>query len=347
VADLTFEVGTIEEMENTARVALSGAIDASTVITFQTELDKLKKDGVRRFLLDMAGIRYVNSTGLGSLVKLADGLENEGGMIALMKIHPKVKVVFDMLGLNAFFKIFKTDEEALDFLKESSSETALEPEPDVEVPPGADEPLSPPLEEAVFSPAAEPASPPVTQPETVPVPQPVVIEDAPVAFESPLAVHCQECSLGLRIDRPGDFRCPRCFTVLHVTQNKDVDFRQPNKDIPLQITLNGQVAMVEGLVSCIRTVAQKYGFAGADALGDALGSVCRGITRLAYDGNEKMSFQVLLEASNAELLLRFADSGKPFDIDGADFQDIKNAVSEFSRIPHPRGGNILRILLQA
>jgi len=347
VADLTFEVGTIEEMENTARVALSGAIDASTVITFQTELDKLKKDGVRRFLLDMAGIRYVNSTGLGSLVKLADGLENEGGMIALMKIHPKVKVVFDMLGLNAFFKIFKTDEEALDFLKESSSETALEPEPDLEAPPEVDEPFALPPPDPILSPADEPASLPEAPPETVPVPQPVVFEEAPVAFESPLTVHCKECGLGLRIDRSGDFRCPRCFTVLHASQNKDVDFRRPKKDIPLQITLSGQVAMVEGLVSCVRTVAQKYGFAGADALGDALGAVCRGITRLAYDGNEKMSFQVLLEANDAELLLRFADSGKPFDIDGADFKDIKDTVSDISRIPHPRGGNILRILLKA
>ena len=85
MADLTLKTEEITEIEDTRKVGLAGAIDASTVIKFQAELDKLKEEGVRRFLLDMEGIRYVNSTGLGSLVKLADGLEREGGVIALMR----------------------------------------------------------------------------------------------------------------------------------------------------------------------------------------------------------------------------------------------------------------------
>ena len=76
MADLTLKTEEITDIPNTCKVNLAGAIDASTVITFQATLEKLKNEGgVRRFLLDMEGIRYVNSTGLGSLVKLADGLE--------------------------------------------------------------------------------------------------------------------------------------------------------------------------------------------------------------------------------------------------------------------------------
>ena len=109
MAELTFEIEDVPSLESTAFVKVSGAIDTKTVVGFQDRLDDLQKDGHLRFILDMEGIKYVNSTGLGALVNVADNLENAGGGMVLIKIHPKVKVVFDMLGLNAFFKIFKNN----------------------------------------------------------------------------------------------------------------------------------------------------------------------------------------------------------------------------------------------
>jgi anti-anti-sigma factor len=342
VADLTFEVSRIEDMDSTARVALSGAIDASTVITFQSELDKLKKEGIRRFLLDMAGIRYVNSTGLGSLVKLADGLENEGGMIALMQIHPKVKVVFDMLGLNAFFKIFKSDGEALDFFRNSGDGAdVMAPEPIEEVAPVAEEI---PIPEPVQAEELPPVSPISAPTETAGVP---VDADLPqTLYASPLLTDCAECGLNLRIGGPGNFRCPRCFTVLAASNEQQVEFLQRRKDIPLQITLTGEESFVEALGCCVETLARMKGFGEAEAgsIKDAVSAACGNITRTAYDGNKRMSFHVLVEAVPNEILLRFADHGKSLDPDSADFQSIREAVTEISHVPHPKGGNILRIL---
>ena len=127
--DLTFEVKELHNIPKAVLVVMAGAIDATTVISFQTTLENLQLNGITRFVLDMEGIRYVNSTGLGSLVRLADQLESEGGGFALVKIHPKVKVVFDMLGLNAFFKIFNSKEEAEAHFSggEAPAETAAAP----------------------------------------------------------------------------------------------------------------------------------------------------------------------------------------------------------------------------
>lgn len=136
MTDLRFDITPIDALANTARVVVEGAIDATTVISFESQLKQLQEDGYCNFVLDMQGIKYVNSTGLGSLVATADNLEKVGGGLALIKVHPKVKVVFDMLGLNSFFRIFTNEEEAVGFLASRGGGAA-------EAPPAAPAPQAP------------------------------------------------------------------------------------------------------------------------------------------------------------------------------------------------------------
>src|SRR5579862_4231498 len=102
---LEWKIQPVEGDETARLVELSGAIDGNTVPDFQTLLEQMKKEGVRRLILDMSKIKYVNSTGLGSLVKYADSFKSSGGGMALIKVPAKVKIVIEMLGLNAFFDI--------------------------------------------------------------------------------------------------------------------------------------------------------------------------------------------------------------------------------------------------
>ncbi|MCZ7605456.1 MAG: STAS domain-containing protein [Planctomycetota bacterium] len=125
MTDLRFDITPIDALANTARVVVEGAIDATTVISFESQLKQLQEDGYTNFVLDMQGIKYVNSTGLGSLVATADNLEKVGGGLALIRVHPKVKVVFDMLGLNSFFRIFTNEDEAVNFLASSKGGEAV------------------------------------------------------------------------------------------------------------------------------------------------------------------------------------------------------------------------------
>ena len=115
--DLTIQVQEVKGLQGTALVILNGSIDAKTVITFQTHLNSVKERGVERFIMDMENVKYVNSTGLGYLINLSDSVTPDKGGISLVKVQPKVKVVFDMLGLNAFFRIFSTRDEALKHLQ--------------------------------------------------------------------------------------------------------------------------------------------------------------------------------------------------------------------------------------
>src|SRR5687767_6897924 len=54
----------------------------------------------------MGETRYVNSSALAVLVKFAETFRERGGGIALARVSPRVKLVFEMLGLLVFFKFF-------------------------------------------------------------------------------------------------------------------------------------------------------------------------------------------------------------------------------------------------
>ncbi|MGE0431447.1 MAG: STAS domain-containing protein [Planctomycetota bacterium] len=110
MTDLTLDVKRLSSVGDGALVTIAGAIDASTVMQFQSAIENLQLKGFRRFVIDMDGIRYVNSTGMGALVRLVDQLEATGGRFVLLRIHPRVRIVIEALGMNVYFQIF--DEQA-------------------------------------------------------------------------------------------------------------------------------------------------------------------------------------------------------------------------------------------
>jgi anti-anti-sigma factor len=102
------------EVDAARRVELTGAIDGRSITDFTDFVDRLYEGGTRWFLVDMSGIKYVNSTGLGSLVKYADQFRARGGGMVLFEVPPKVKVIIKMLGLDTFFPIRTSFAEAIE-----------------------------------------------------------------------------------------------------------------------------------------------------------------------------------------------------------------------------------------
>ncbi|NUM34323.1 MAG: STAS domain-containing protein [Candidatus Brocadiae bacterium] len=115
MAELNFEIR--KPTPTIALVKMEGAIDSQTVIEFQQKFEQLQHESCKYYILDMAGIKYVNSAGLGTLVTIADTLGEQQGGIVLTQLQAKVKVVFDMLHLNSFFKVFSNEQEALKYME--------------------------------------------------------------------------------------------------------------------------------------------------------------------------------------------------------------------------------------
>lgn len=97
---------------------LSGSIDASSSPSVRQTIENLAANGARRIVLDCSRVKYANSAGLGMLVKAADALRSRGGALALVRVPAKIKIVIEMLGLNAFFDICPDSDSALKVLSQ-------------------------------------------------------------------------------------------------------------------------------------------------------------------------------------------------------------------------------------
>jgi len=65
---------------------------------------------LKNLLVDLREISYISSTGVGVLSSLLVQATKRNIIFKLKNIQPKVKVVFELLGLLSFFDEIETDE---------------------------------------------------------------------------------------------------------------------------------------------------------------------------------------------------------------------------------------------
>ncbi len=60
----------------------------------------------KRFILDMAGVNFIDSSGLGTLVGILRTVEKEGGQIRIAGLIPEVLIIFELTRLHRIFDIY-------------------------------------------------------------------------------------------------------------------------------------------------------------------------------------------------------------------------------------------------
>jgi anti-sigma B factor antagonist len=80
---MDFRVTTMKLGRRAYTVTVAGELDLFTCTELQEELASLPAD-VTRVLIDMSGVTFVDSTGIGLLVRLADRLRARGGGVVLV-----------------------------------------------------------------------------------------------------------------------------------------------------------------------------------------------------------------------------------------------------------------------
>jgi anti-sigma regulatory factor (Ser/Thr protein kinase) len=294
--------------------------------------------------MDMENVKYVNSTGLGYLINLSDSVTPDKGGISLVKVQPKVKVVFDMLGLNAFFRIFSTRDEALKHLQ--AADAGASPNDQTVV-------LKSPVTAAVQSNTGRHTVQQHSQPPPPPPPQPIPV--APVSQTSSsggetLHVECQSCRALLAVKDIGTYKCPRCLTSFNYSGGGRVNFLPRQKALPVQLSLSFTPECMEGLLDFVKRFSTKSGFspAGISELQSAVKDTVEAIRRHAYGGNDNNVYHVLLTSVDSELEMRFADYGASLNSDKGDvFSSVRRTMDRFELRHHPKGGNVVTVSKKA
>jgi anti-anti-sigma factor len=100
---LSLEVREVAGARDAVSVTLHGPIDAKSVLGFKSEVSTLLGRGIGRFILDLSDVKYVNSTGLAFLINLAETSGDGKNRVILVGMQPKVKIIFETMGVVDFF----------------------------------------------------------------------------------------------------------------------------------------------------------------------------------------------------------------------------------------------------
>lgn len=104
-------------------IAVSGEIDVYTAPKLREKLMGLVEAGSYQLVVDMEGVEFLDSTGLGVLVGGLKRVRAQDGWIDLVCTQSRILRIFKITGLNKVFSIFDSVSEAV---------AAHESEPDEE-----------------------------------------------------------------------------------------------------------------------------------------------------------------------------------------------------------------------
>jgi anti-sigma B factor antagonist len=97
---------------DTTVIAVSGEIDVYTAPRLREKIISLVEAGRYELIIDLEGVEFLDSTGLGVLVGGLKRVRQHDGGIELVCTQSRILRIFRITGLSRVFDIYNTVEEA-------------------------------------------------------------------------------------------------------------------------------------------------------------------------------------------------------------------------------------------
>lgn len=118
------------EKDGITIAVLDGKLDTASAAGAEERLMDLLGAGANRLVLDFGQVDYIASSGLRSLLKLAQRMKQEEGLLHLCSLNDMVSEVFQISGFDRILTVYDTEEQAVAALQSAASDTRIrEPEP--------------------------------------------------------------------------------------------------------------------------------------------------------------------------------------------------------------------------
>ena len=105
---------TQREREGVIILDLKGRITVGPEATaLRDKITEVSQQGGRNLVLNLAGVDYIDSTGLGALVMCATSIRKSGGAVKLVSLNRRNIELLVMTKLATVFEIFTDDQDAV------------------------------------------------------------------------------------------------------------------------------------------------------------------------------------------------------------------------------------------
>jgi len=76
-------------------------------------MNRLLTDGSHHFVLNLTGVDYIDSSGLGQLISIWTSIRNKNGHMTILNPAKRVQRLFEITRLNTVFEILLNEDEAV------------------------------------------------------------------------------------------------------------------------------------------------------------------------------------------------------------------------------------------
>lgn len=88
-----------------------GILDGTKTAEFHQQIDKSIASGAQVVLVDFADVTFMDSSGLGALVKALKTLDAADVQLFLCSINDQIKMLFELTSMDRYFSIYSNRQE--------------------------------------------------------------------------------------------------------------------------------------------------------------------------------------------------------------------------------------------
>jgi len=103
-----------EKIENFTVLKINGRIDTIQSSVLENEVNQSFENGEKNLILNCKGLNYISSSGLRIFLVAKKRAIALNGKLHLCNMQPSIQEIFKISGFSNLFKIFETQEAALE-----------------------------------------------------------------------------------------------------------------------------------------------------------------------------------------------------------------------------------------
>ena len=111
----------LSSLSGVTRLKLVGTLDIATIGQMEMALNRIRTGGVARVVVDLQGLEYISSSGLGSFLGVVDHFRREGGDLAFVHLSDRVKKIFKVVGFHRILTLLETESEAVAYFSKAET----------------------------------------------------------------------------------------------------------------------------------------------------------------------------------------------------------------------------------
>jgi len=108
---MDFKVEMNERGEGVFVASLEGSLNADTVFSFEQKVLPVLVGTVKVMILEMSGLRYIDSTALAAVMRQRRTVEESGGRLFVTGLRPRLRDIFQVIHILPDECIFNTVDE--------------------------------------------------------------------------------------------------------------------------------------------------------------------------------------------------------------------------------------------